>query len=203
MNAAEIIREQGIVAIVREATAQRAAEAVAAIVAGGIRAVEVSLVTPDAFSVIAAAAESAPPGVAIGVGTVMTPAEVAEAVVAGAQFIVSPTLDEAVVRATKEAGLVSSPGVLTPSEAVRAIGWGADFAKLFPATLWSPGSLRDLLAALPALPTIPTGGVTVASAPEWIAAGAVAVGVGSTLTRAEDPVAAAQALIAAVAAARA
>lgn len=200
---AEIIRQQRIIAIVRESTPERALEAVETLLGAGIRAVEVSLVTPGAIDVVQDTARRAPAGASVGVGTVMTVAEVHAAAAAGAGFIVSPVATEEVVRATVAAGMASAPGVATPTEAVNALGWGADFVKIFPASLWTPGVLRDLLTALPYLPAVPTGGVSLASAPEWIRAGAVAVGIGSTLTRADDPHQTATDLLAAVSDARA
>lgn len=198
----EAIREQGVIAIVRASTPERAKADVEALIDAGIRAVEVSLVTPDAIEVIRQVIPTAPHGVSVGVGTVTTAREVDAAASAGAGFIVSPILREDVVRATREAGMCSVPGVATPTEAMLAMSWQADFVKVFPASLWTPAVLREVLTALPSLPAVPTGGVTIASAPEWIRGGAVAVGIGGTLTRAGDPAAVAQQLLRAVASAR-
>ena len=101
----------------------------------------------------------------IGVGTVLRAREVTAAATAGAEFIVSPTFDSEVVGATLALGLLSVPGVATPSEAVRAKLLGADFQKLFPASAWSPAVMSDVLAALPDLGFIPTGGVSLDDAP--------------------------------------
>jgi 2-dehydro-3-deoxyphosphogluconate aldolase / (4S)-4-hydroxy-2-oxoglutarate aldolase len=198
----DVIRAQGIVAIVRAASADAAAGAVDTLVAAGLRAVEVSLVTPDALEVVRAAAAHAPDGVAIGVGTVLRPSEVEASLLAGARFLVSPSFDPRVVAAAVDAGLDILPGVATPTEAVNAINAGAQAVKLFPASLWSPGVLREVRAALPRLQTVPTGGITPESAPDWIRAGAVAVGMGSALTKAPDPAEAARRLIASIDAAR-
>jgi 2-dehydro-3-deoxyphosphogluconate aldolase/(4S)-4-hydroxy-2-oxoglutarate aldolase len=198
----DIIRAQGIVAIVRTGSAESAAQAVDSLVTAGLRAVEVSLVTPGALDVVRDAAARAPEGVAIGVGTVLRPTEVEASLLAGARFLVSPSFDARVVAAAVEADLDILPGVATPSEAVNAIGAGARAVKLFPASLWSPGILREVRAALPSLETVPTGGITPESAPDWIRAGAVAVGIGSALTTAADPADAARRLIASIEAAR-
>jgi 2-dehydro-3-deoxyphosphogluconate aldolase/(4S)-4-hydroxy-2-oxoglutarate aldolase len=117
------------------------------------------------------------------VGTVLRAREVTAAARAGAEFIVSPSFDSEVLGATQALGLLSVPGVATPSEAVRAKLLGADFQKLFPASAWSPAVMSDVLAALPDLGFIPTGGVSLDDAPLWIRAGAVAVGLGGALTR--------------------
>lgn len=202
MNALDIIRDQGVVAIVRNASAEEAARNVGVLVGAGLRAVEVSLVTPGAIEVIRKAAEEAPDGVAIGVGTALSVADVQAAAGAGATFVVSPILREDVIKATLDAGLTALPGVATPTEALQAVEWGSTLVKLFPASLWSPAVLKEVLAALPHLQTVPTGGVTLDGAPDWIAAGAVALGIGGALTRASDPSDVARRLVAAIAAAR-
>lgn len=198
----DTIRSQGVVAIVRAPTTESAAQAVDTLVAAGLRAVEVSLVTPGALDVVRDAAARAPEGVAIGVGTVLRPAEVEASLNAGARFLVSPSFDARVVAAAVEASLEILPGVATPTEAVNAVDAGAWAVKLFPASLWSPGILREVRAALPWLETVPTGGITPESAPEWIRAGAIAVGIGSALTAAGDPANAARRLLASIGAAR-
>lgn len=196
------IREQGVVAIVRAADAESASRNVATLIAAGLRVVEVSLVTPGALDVIRAAVDAAPEGVQVGVGTAVTAEEVRLAAAAGAAFVVSPVTRESVIKASLDAGLETLPGVATPTEALQAIEWGTTLVKLFPASLWSPSILREVLTALPALQTVPTGGVTIDAAPEWIRAGAVALGIGGALTRAEDPGSVARALLDAIASAR-
>jgi 2-dehydro-3-deoxyphosphogluconate aldolase/(4S)-4-hydroxy-2-oxoglutarate aldolase len=198
----DTIRQQGIVAIVRTPTAEDAARNVATLIGAGLKVVEVSLVTPHALDVIRAAVEEAPVGVFIGVGTALTVEDVRLAVKAGARFVVSPIVREEVIKAALDAGLDTLPGATTPSEAMRAVEWGSTLVKLFPASLWSPAVLREALTALPALQTVPTGGVTLDAAPDWIRAGAVALGIGGALTRAGDPVGVARTLISEIAAAR-
>lgn len=196
------IREQGVVAIVRAANAERAAADVRSLVSAGLRVVEVSLVTPGALDVVREAVSSGPPGVHIGVGTVLTTDLVARSADAGAEFVVSPVFRLDVVTSARAAGLDTLPGVATPTEALQALDAGSTMVKLFPASLWAPSSLRDVLVALPALEVVPTGGVTLESAPAWIRAGAVALGIGSSLTKATDPGATARGLLDAIAAAR-
>src|SRR5271155_678878 len=124
---------QRVIAIVRAAAAEDARRAVTALLRAGLRAVEVSLITPGALDVIREVAGAGHPGAHIGVGTVLRAHEVEQAARAGAVFVVSPTLDAEVVSATSALGLLSIPGVLTPSEAVLAMHLGADLVKLFPA----------------------------------------------------------------------
>ena len=106
------------------------------------------------------------------------------------------------LRAARDAGLDTLPGIATPSEALQAVDGGSTMVKLFPASLWSPAALRDVLTALPSLEVVPTGGVTLESAPEWISAGAAALGIGSTLTKAHDPAETVRRLLASIAHAR-
>jgi 2-dehydro-3-deoxyphosphogluconate aldolase/(4S)-4-hydroxy-2-oxoglutarate aldolase len=202
VNALDVIRAQGVVAIVRSPTADEAAAAVATLLGAGLRAVEVSLVTPDALEVVRDAASRALPDVVIGVGTVLTIQQLDASIHAGAKFVVSPSFSPDMVREAAAGDIVALPGVATPTEAVDAVAAGAPAVKLFPASLWRPDVLREVRAALPWLKTVPTGGVTPASAPDWIRAGALAVGVGSALTKASDPSAAAEALLASIASAR-
>ncbi len=182
-DVAAAVLDQRVIAIVRTASADSAREAAIALLDAGLRAVEVSLVTPGALDVVRDLVATGHPQAHIGVGTVLRAREVTAAANAGAEFIVSPSFDSEVLGATLALGLLSVPGVATPSEAVRAKLLGADFQKLFPASAWSPAVMGDVLAALPDLGFIPTGGVSLDAAPAWIQAGAVAVGLGSALTR--------------------
>lgn len=202
MNAEEVIREQGVVAIVRAGTAEAAAATVATLIDSGLAAIEVSLVTPGALDVIRDAARHAPEGVRIGVGTALSAEDVGSAVAAGATFVVTPTTDREVIGAAVDAQVPVLPGAATPTEAVQALKWGATFVKLFPASLWTPRSMRDLLTAIPALPLVPTGGVEPENAAEWVRSGAIALGIGGALTRSDDPARTSAALLRAIADAR-
>jgi 2-dehydro-3-deoxyphosphogluconate aldolase / (4S)-4-hydroxy-2-oxoglutarate aldolase len=117
------------------------------------------------------------------VGTVTTPGQVRDAAKAGAQFIVSPNVDVRVIETSVKLGLTSIPGSGTASEALQARSAGADLVKLFPASTWSPGAVKDLLTALPDLPLVPTGGIGLGEAVSWVRSGAVAVGLGGALVR--------------------
>jgi 2-dehydro-3-deoxyphosphogluconate aldolase / (4S)-4-hydroxy-2-oxoglutarate aldolase len=182
MTAMDAIVSQRVIAIIRAVTAAEAQFHGEAIIEAGLRAVEVSMVTPGAVGVIQRLVEQAPPSVHIGVGTALCPEDVSVAADAGASFVVSPNLDTPTIIRSKELAMCSCPGVATPTEAYTAVRAGADLCKLFPASNWTPGSLRDLLASMPDLKLVPTGGIELATAPEWISAGAVAVGLGGALT---------------------
>jgi len=126
---------------------------------------------------------SAIPGALVGAGTVMSAADARAALDAGARFLLSPVLVPEVVTAAHAAGAAAVPGAFTPTELDACTRMGADLVKLFPADRLTPADLRTLLAALPGARLLPTGGITTANAGEWLAAGAVAVGVGGALTR--------------------
>jgi 2-dehydro-3-deoxyphosphogluconate aldolase/(4S)-4-hydroxy-2-oxoglutarate aldolase len=176
------LAEERFVAIVRRPTEEEAASDVEALLAAGARVVEVSLTTPGALSVIEQAAASARPDVVLGVGTVLDPTDVRLAHLAGARLVVTPTFDPDVVRCARRYGVASVVGCGSATEMLSALSSGADAVKLFPASTWSPADLRGLLQALPQLPVVPTGGVSLATAADWVSAGAVAVGLGSALS---------------------
>ncbi|MEJ1154669.1 2-dehydro-3-deoxyphosphogluconate aldolase [Microbacterium marmarense] len=181
---AEAIGRSGSVAIVRASSAAKGAEQAATLLEAGQTVLEVSMTTPGALAIITDLQERfSNTGAIIGVGTVLDEVTARLAHLAGAQFVVSPTVDESVLRAAHRYGMATLPGVGTPSEAMRAVEAGADFAKLFPASVYGPASVGDFLSACPQIALIPTGGVTLDNAPDYIRAGAVAVGIGSALTK--------------------
>jgi 2-dehydro-3-deoxyphosphogluconate aldolase/(4S)-4-hydroxy-2-oxoglutarate aldolase len=144
--------------------------------------VEVPLGVLGALAAISSLSRSFPSAL-VGAGTVMTAADAASAVDAGARFLLSPVLRSEVVEAAHAADVAAVPGAFTPTEIDACMRAGADLVKLFPADRLAPADLRVLLAALPDARLMPTGGISAANAAEWLAAGAVAVGVGGALTR--------------------
>ncbi|PRW64277.1 bifunctional 4-hydroxy-2-oxoglutarate aldolase/2-dehydro-3-deoxy-phosphogluconate aldolase [Actinopolyspora mortivallis] len=175
------VAEHGVVAIVRADTAERATDRARHCLEAGLSVLEVSLTTPDATEVVRTLRREHPDAL-VGAGTVLDAESAHAAVSAGAGFLVAPSLDEEVVRTGHRYGAAVVPGADTPTEIVRALSAGADAVKLFPARAWTPRLVRDVLEPLPQAPVIPTGGITVDDAPEWVAAGAVAVGMGSGLS---------------------
>jgi 2-dehydro-3-deoxyphosphogluconate aldolase/(4S)-4-hydroxy-2-oxoglutarate aldolase len=171
------LADQRLVAIVRGGDARAA---VRILFEAGVRLVEVSLTSPDALEVITDLAVEAPEDGWLGVGTIRTPADVDDALAAGATFAVSPATTGA-VRASVAAGLPVLAGVLTPTEVETALGFGADAVKLFPASLGGVDYLKALRAPFPDVPFVPVGGVGLVEAVAYLDAGAVAVGVGSPL----------------------
>lgn len=171
----------GVVAIVRMDDPGRVAEVVAAISAGGVKAIEITMTVPDAVRLIGTLSGSLPGDILLGAGTV-TDAATAEAVIAaGARFVVSPIVSQPVIDACARAGIATCAGAYTPTEIFTAWRSGADIVKLFPATSLGPKYLRDLAGPFPQIRMMPTGGVSIDNVGEWIAAGAYAVGIGGDL----------------------
>lgn len=171
----------GVVAILRGDFLARIDEVVETLVEGGIKAIEISLSASTAYAQIERAVARAGSAVALGAGTVMTCDQVHAVRDRGVSFIVAPIVDPDVLACAHELGLASLPGAYTPTEAVTAARLGATAIKLFPAETLGPAFVRGLLAPLPALKLVPTGGVTLERARAFAAAGAWAVGVGSPL----------------------
>jgi len=177
-----------LVAIIRlrhEAPLARVAEA---LVAGGIRALEFTLTSPGAVPAITACRARLGNDVIVGAGTVLDAEEARRCLDAGAQFLVSPGFDPAVVALARERGALAMPGALTPTEIVTAWRAGADVVKVFPARAFGPRYIADLLAPLPQIPLMPTGGVDETNVADYLRAGAVGVAVGGRLVG-EDAVA--------------
>jgi len=175
------IRGGGVVAVVRLPTADGLVDVAAALAAGGVPAVEFTMTTPGALAAIEAAASRLGDDVVLGAGTVLDAATARMAARAGARFVVGPVLSRDVIEAAHEAGAAAIPGAFTPTEIHAAANWGADLVKVFPATGLGPRYLRDLLAPLPDLRLMPSGGVDLANAGAYIEAGAAAISVGSSL----------------------
>ena len=173
---------QRVFAIIRSDTYENVTATADTLLGAGITSLEISLTTPYALDAVDTLSRETGPDSIIGAGTVLDASAARAAVDAGARFLVSPSLDAEGIRTGHRYGVPVFPGVATPTEMVRALELGADALKLFPASGHRPGWLKDVRAALPQAPLLPTGGVTVDNAPDWIAAGAVACGMGSALT---------------------
>jgi 2-dehydro-3-deoxyphosphogluconate aldolase/(4S)-4-hydroxy-2-oxoglutarate aldolase len=179
------LRQARVIAVIRAATSAGALAAANALVEGGITALEITFTTPEADEVIRTLrGHDARP--VVGAGTVMTLDEAERAIDAGAEFVVSPGTDGDVVRAALEAEVVALPGALTPTEIMAARRLGCQAIKLFPASLGGTDYLRALAGPFPDLMFVPTGGITEKNIPEWFAAGALAVGAGTSLCAVDD-----------------
>jgi 2-dehydro-3-deoxyphosphogluconate aldolase / (4S)-4-hydroxy-2-oxoglutarate aldolase len=176
------ILQEGIVAIIRADSAADAAELAEACIEGGVTTLEVSLTTPDGLDLIKTLGLRHGDRVLVGAGTVLDAETARLAILAGAKFILSPAFDAEVVRLCNRYQVVSMPGVATATEVVSALAAGADIVKIFPADTLGPEFFKALLAPLPHAPLMPSGGVTLKNMKTWFANGAVAVGVGGSLT---------------------
>jgi 2-dehydro-3-deoxyphosphogluconate aldolase/(4S)-4-hydroxy-2-oxoglutarate aldolase len=178
---AEAIIKCGVVAIVRLDSAEHLLAAANAIADGGITAIEFTMTTPGALDVLRQASLALGDRVIFGAGTVLDSETARAAILAGARFIVSPTLSHRVIETCRRYNVVSIPGAYSPTEVLSAWEQGADMVKLFPATSLGPQYVRDILAPLPHLRLVPTGGVNLDNVAGYISAGACAVAVGSGL----------------------
>ncbi|MDS0300750.1 bifunctional 4-hydroxy-2-oxoglutarate aldolase/2-dehydro-3-deoxy-phosphogluconate aldolase [Halogeometricum sp. S1BR25-6] len=176
------IRETGIVAIVRGTDADAAIETVDAIRRGGVPTVEITANTEGVLGMIGDVSSSfAADEVTVGAGTVLDAETARAATLAGAEFLVTPSFDEGVVRVANRYGKPSLVGIATPTEAVRAFEAGADMVKVFPAGTLGPEFVSSLGGPLGHIPTVPTGGVSLGNVRAFFDAGATAVGVGSSI----------------------
>ena len=171
----------GVVAVIRMKDAEKLRAVVDAIASGGVRAIEVTMTVPGAITLIAKLAASLSKDIVLGAGTV-TDAATARAVIdAGARFVVGPVYRPEVISACTDRDVAVAPGCFTPTEILDAHERGADIVKVFPATALGPQFIKDIRAPLPQVKLMPTGGVSLDNAGDWIRAGAIAVGVGSAL----------------------
>jgi 2-dehydro-3-deoxyphosphogluconate aldolase / (4S)-4-hydroxy-2-oxoglutarate aldolase len=181
----EIVTTSRLVAIVRLDDLNSARELVDALLAGGVRAIEFTLTNSDTPRVVAELLQTVPRFVdeqaTLGIGSVRTPDEAHMSIACGAQFVVSPISKQEIIRTANEAGVACFPGALTPTEIAQAVEWGADIVKVFPAKTFGPGYIKDVLAPMPYLKLMPTGGIDLHNLAAYFAAGAKAVGVGAQL----------------------
>jgi 2-dehydro-3-deoxyphosphogluconate aldolase / (4S)-4-hydroxy-2-oxoglutarate aldolase len=170
----------GVVAVIRAPSADAAFAMSQALVRGGVLGIEITFSTPGAPDAIARARRELPSAL-VGAGTVLEQAQLEAAADAGAAFLVSPHFDEALVASARERGVPFLAGALTPTEVVRAWRAGVACVKLFPGSVVGPSYVKALRGPLPQIPLMPTGGVDEGNLAEWLAAGAVAVGMGGAL----------------------
>ena len=181
----EELLEPGVVAIIRADSSDGVLEAIGALSDGGVRAIEVTLTTPNALEIITAAARKFD-RVLIGAGSVLDEASAERAFAAGAEYIVTPTIDAGTIGCCNRREKPVLCGAYTPTEAQQATVLGADFIKIFPAEQLGVDYIRAIRAPLPHLKLVPTGGVDLANCGDYICAGAVAVAVGGALVNREN-----------------
>ena len=178
------ITESGIVAVIRAESKEKGQKIVDAVIKGGITAIEVTMTVPGAIDIIKElVAAYKDQDVLIGAGTVLDPETARACILAGAQFIVSPSFNPDTVTLCNRYAIAVMPGIMTVREAVSALELGCEILKVFPGSAFGPKIIGALRGPLPQADFMPTGGVSLENAAEWIKGGAVAVGTGSDLTR--------------------
>jgi 2-dehydro-3-deoxyphosphogluconate aldolase/(4S)-4-hydroxy-2-oxoglutarate aldolase len=176
------IRDTGVIPVVRATSADEAMRAIDAIREGGISVLEITMTVPGAVKVIEEVAKRYGNDALVGAGTVLDPETAMMCIESGAQFVVSPALNLETIACCRQRDIAVMPGALTPTEVVHAWNAGADFVKVFPAgAVGGPGYLKALKAPLPHIELVPTGGVSLTTAGDFIRAGAAALGVGTDL----------------------
>lgn len=177
----QAIEESGVVAVIRANSADELMQITTALNKGGVKALEITMTSPGALETIKTAVKELGDQAIIGVGSVLDAETARLAILAGAQFVVSPVFKPEIVEMCRRYSRACIPGAFTPTEILAAWEAGADVVKIFPATKLGPGYIKDLKGPLPQIKVTPTGGVNLENTPDFIRAGAAFVGVGSAL----------------------
>lgn len=177
----EFMLESGVTAVLRAKDSGQLLNVCKALADGGVKSLEVTMTTPNALQVISEVSKKMGDSILIGVGTVLDPETARAAILAGARFVVGPTLNLDVIALCNRYGKVVVPGTFTATEMLTAWEAGADLCKLFPATAVGPKYIKDIHGPLPQIEIIPTGGVTYENTPDFIKAGAAAIAAGSAM----------------------
>ncbi|MGA2586445.1 MAG: bifunctional 4-hydroxy-2-oxoglutarate aldolase/2-dehydro-3-deoxy-phosphogluconate aldolase [Candidatus Aminicenantales bacterium] len=180
-EALDIILTTKVIAVIRMPDAAKVARTAEAIRRGGVRAIEITMTTPGALEIIGEMAGEKRAGVLIGAGTVLDAATAAAVIQAGADFVVSPVLNFDMIRVCRDGDTFVAPGAFTPTEILAAWGEGADVVKVFPASAAGPKYFKDLKGPFPDVRLMPTGGVSVENAAEFMRSGACCVAIGTAL----------------------
>ena len=181
----QTLEQVGLIPVLRASSIEAGHALVEAMMAGGVTVVEVTMTVPNALTLLRDLKQKHGDRLLLGSGTVTDAAQAEATIEAGAEFVVSPSLHPEVIAATKKLGKVSIPGALTPTEVITAWRAGADYVKVFPCSAMGGASyLKSLRAPFPELKLIPTGGVTLQTAADFLKAGARALGVGTDLVNA-------------------
>jgi 2-dehydro-3-deoxyphosphogluconate aldolase / (4S)-4-hydroxy-2-oxoglutarate aldolase len=178
----EKIVDSGLVAVVRAESSEQACRIADACAQGGVGAIEITFTVPGALGVIAALARRCSSDILLGAGTVLDPQTARAAILAGAQFVVGPSVSADTARLCNRYQIPYMPGASTITEIVEAMECGADIIKVFPGEILGPAFVKGVMGPLPQARLMPTGGVSVENAADWIRAGCVALGAGGSLT---------------------
>jgi 2-dehydro-3-deoxyphosphogluconate aldolase/(4S)-4-hydroxy-2-oxoglutarate aldolase len=180
-QALQQVLDAGVVAVVRSPDSRQLVEVVRALADGGVTIVEITMSVPNALDVLRQVTDALGERVLLGAGTVLDPETARAVLLAGAQYIVSPTLNLDVIRLCRRYGKLVMPGAFTPTEILTAWEAGADIVKVFPADVLGPAFFKALRGPLPQVRVMPTGGVDLSNAAEFLRAGACCLGVGGQL----------------------
>ena len=175
------IKELGLLAVIRGPSPELTVKMVEALVAGGVKGIEITYSTPNAEEVVRTLADKFGDSIVLGMGTLTKPEQAISAKTAGAHYLVSHICETELVKAMVGSGLLTMVGALTPTEVYHAYNMGADVVKVFPGSLGGPAYIKALKGPFPYIPMMPTGGVSPSNIAEWFATGVVAVGAGSEL----------------------
>lgn len=175
------LKDNGIFAVLRHSTIDTIVPICKALADGGIQSIEITAETPNIAAIIEKAVNEVGDQILVGAGTVLDPETARLVISAGAQFIVSPTLNIETIKMTKRYGVVSIPGAFTPTEILTAYEHGGDMIKVFPASSLGPNYVKNVHGPLPQIPIIFTGGITLDNLAEYVNSGAVGIGLGSDL----------------------
>ena len=180
----QAVKQEGVVVVIRGDSVDQAIKTVEACYAGGIKIMEVTFTVPNADQIIKTLVEKYKgTDMVVGAGTVLDPETARAAILAGAQFVVSPALNVETIKLCNRYGVAVMSGIFTPTEAITALEYGVDILKLFPGDVATPKGLKALKGPLPQANIMPTGGVSLENVEEWFKAGAYAVGAGSFITK--------------------
>lgn len=179
--ALDIILSSKVIAVIRMSDTEKLAKVVEAVKAGGVKAIEITMTTPFALEIIAAMAKKKAPDVLVGAGTVLDAETAIQVIHAGADFVVSPVTNAGLLAACRRYDTLVAPGAFSPTEILSAWEAGADIVKVFPATSVGPKYFKDILGPFPKLRLMPTGGVSLENARDFIASGACCVAIGTAL----------------------
>lgn len=175
------LKEMGLVAVIRGPSPDLTVKMVEALVAGGVKGIEITYTTPNAAEVVKTLDQAFGSQIVLGMGTLTEVRQADEALAAGARFLVSPFVEDDLGKAMVATGLAVMIGALTPTEVFKAYRLGSDVVKVFPGNLVGPGYIKSLKGPFPYIPMMPTGGVSKENVGEWFAAGVFGVGAGSEL----------------------
>ena len=180
----QIMKKEKIISVIRGENQDVVEKTIDTIVKGGIQLIEITMTVPNAIDLIEMLIKKYEnTDVIIGAGTVLDEESAKKVIKAGAKFVVSPILDENVVKICNEYSVLCIPGIATPTEAYTAIRFGAEIVKLFPSNIYGPSFVKTIKGPFPNIQIIPTGGVSLENIDKWLEAGAIAVGVGGEFTK--------------------